>query len=92
MLEPCYAFANNDPIDQIEKIRNELNEVAKSYDAYTEDESKWVDVLMEIADVQVACETLMYLLGANTKERGCIRKLVHMKNDRRGYYDTVKVR
>lgn len=89
MVTPCYRFADVSAEDQMEKIRAELDEVAEAYAAYRDggDEEKWVALLCEIADVQVACETLMLILDANEGVREAVRKLVEHKNAVRGYYD-----
>ena len=86
MFSPCYAFKNTPATEQIEKIKAELKEVESAYKAYAESsedvrEDKWVELLVEIGDVQVACETL------NTPTRDAVRQLVYEKNNARGYYD-----
>ena len=92
MFSPCFAFRNTSAEEQIEKIKAELQEVEAAYKAYAESsedirEDKWVELLVEIGDVQVACETLMYILDTNTPTRDAVRQLVYEKNNARGYYD-----
>ena len=89
MLSPCFAFKNTPASEQIEKIKAELKEVEIAYKAYAESsedirEDKWVELLVEIGDVQV---TLMYILDTNTPTRDAVRQLVYEKNNARGYYD-----
>lgn len=88
-FEPCYAFFDVDEHIQLKKIYDELAEVRKALDDYDRDLTREarVALLMECADVQVAVETLMMMLGANENERWKARRKVWEKNNARGYYD-----
>lgn len=88
-LVPCYGFRGGDPGDQLEKIEEEFHEVWKATAEYVVEPSGETReaFLMECADVQVAVETLMMMLGADEDERLAARRMVWEKNDVRGYYD-----
>ena len=67
---------------QLRKIAEELDEVIQAW----EDGEKNERVAEELADVQMACETMLAMLGYTEKQRYGIRQKVIAKNSRRGYY------
>lgn len=92
MLSPCFAFKDVPAKEQIEKIKAEIAEVESAYADFAEceeavREDRWVELMSEVVDVQVACETLLMILGAEGNVREAVRQLVYMKNKMRGYYD-----
>lgn len=88
-LVPCYGFCGGDCEGQLEKVEEEFGEVWKATVDYLVEpsEKNREAFLMECADVQVAVETLMMMLGADEDERLAARRMVWEKNDARGYYD-----
>lgn len=85
-MKPCLLYANNSLPRQILHILCEVWEVAKAllkkdYDHAAE----------ELVDVQVACETMLYIIGWRLQEeRDWIRAEVDRKNALRGYHAEVK--
>ena len=81
-MKPCLLYANNSLPRQILHILCEVWEVVKElargdYERAGE----------ELADVQVSCETLLYILGYQSEsERNRIRNKVDRKNALRGYH------
>ena len=81
-MKPCILYANNSLPRQILHILCEVWEVVKelargNYERAGE----------ELADVQVACETLLYIIGYQSEsERERIRAEVDRKNALRGYH------
>ena len=67
---------------QLRKIAEELDEVIQAW----EDGEKNERVAEELADVQMACETMLAMLGYTEAQRKEIRLAVIDKNSRRGYY------
>ena len=85
-MKPCLLYASNSLPRQILHILCEVWEVVKEllkgdYERAAE----------EIADVQVSCETLLYIIGYQSEsERNRIRNMVDRKNAARGYHQEVK--
>ena len=81
-MKPCLLYANNSLPRQILHILCEVWEVVKElargdYERAGE----------ELADVQVSCETLLYIIGYQSEsERERIRAEVDRKNSLRGYH------
>ena len=81
-MKPCLLYASNSLPRQILHILCEVWEVVKEllkgdYERAAE----------EIADVQVSCETLLYIIGYQSEsERNRIRNQVDRKNALRGYH------
>ena len=81
-MKPCLLYANNSLPRQILHILCEVWEVVKelargNYELAGE----------ELADVQVSCETLLYIIGYQSEsERERIRAGVDRKNALRGYH------
>ena len=81
-LKPAIRFMHTSIGQQINKIFEEIREVA---DAYNDGES--IDrVAEEACDVQQACETLLAMLGYDDEARRKLRQKVLCKNASRGYY------
>ena len=84
-MKPCLFYAQSSVWRQILHILQEVWEVAKElargdYERAGE----------ELADVQVACETLLYIIGYQSEsERERIRAEVDRKNALRGYHAEV---
>jgi NTP pyrophosphatase (non-canonical NTP hydrolase) len=81
-LKPAIKFLRTSTGQQIQKIYEEIREVA---DAYNDGEST-DRVAEEACDVQQACETLLAMLGYDDEERRKLRQKVLCKNASRGYY------
>ena len=81
-MKPCLLYASNSIRRQILHILQEVWEVVRElargdYERAGE----------ELADVQVACETLLYIIGYQSEsERNRIRNKVDRKNALRGYH------
>lgn len=84
-MKPCLLYANNSLQRQILHILGEVWEVTKellrgNYERAAE----------ELVDVQVSCETLLYILGYQSEsDRNRIRNQVDRKNALRGYHAEV---
>ena len=85
-MKPCLFYAQSSVWRQILHILQEVWEVTKElargdYERAGE----------ELADVQVACETLLYIIGYQSEsERNRIRNQVDRKNALRGYHAEVR--
>jgi NTP pyrophosphatase (non-canonical NTP hydrolase) len=67
---------------QLQKIVEECDEVIQAWNDGEGDER----VAEELVDVQMACETMLAMLGYTEEQRKKIRLDVIDKNSRRGYY------
>lgn len=67
---------------QLLKVQEELNEALEAYNL-----DKTVELLEELVDVQVACETALAVMGADERYRNILRDRVNEKNRTRGYHD-----
>lgn len=58
---PCYKFINASPEAQLEKIREELEEVAEAWATYSADKTRanLLHLLMELTDVKACVNTAM---------------------------------
>ncbi len=56
---PCYKFINESPEAQLEKIREEVEEVAEAWAAYNGDKTRanLLHLLMELTDVKACVNT-----------------------------------
>ena len=81
-MKPCLYYANTSKWRQLLHIASELLEVAVAIIRGDKEHAA-----EELADVQVACETMLYMLGYTCPdERNHIRNLVDCKNARRNYH------
>ena len=80
-LEPATKTASRSYSQQLAKIEEEYGEVIE---AYTDGEPK-ERLAEELVDLQVACETMLAIMGYSDDERQRIRKMVTEKNRARGY-------
>ena len=81
-LRPAVRFLHQGKARQIDKIVEECEEVVQAWN----DGEKNERVAEELADVQMACETMLAMLGYTEEQRKNIRLKVVEKNSRRGYY------
>ena len=89
MMKPVKKSMRVDCDEQLNKIYEELDEVMDALFAYRQEKSDEAlrDCAMELADVQIACETMLDMLGLDEIARNKIRDIVYRKNKDRGYYD-----
>lgn len=81
-MKPCLLYTNNGVWRQLWHIATELLEVAAALLR-----GDYTHAAEELADVQVGCETMLYILGYHTPDdRNHIRNLVDRKNAVRGYH------
>ena len=80
-LKPATKAASRSYSQQLAKIEEEYGEVIE---AYTDGEPK-ERLAEELVDLQVACETMMAIMGYTDDDRQRIRKMVTEKNRARGY-------
>ena len=81
-MKPCLLYANNSIWRQTLHILCEVWEVAKELAR-----GDYGRAGEELADVQVSCETLLYIIGYQSEsERERIRAGVDRKNALRGYH------
>lgn len=80
-LKPATKVASFSYSQQLAKIEEEYGEVIE---AYTDGEPK-ERLAEEIVDLQVACETMLAIMGYTDDDRQRIRKMVTEKNRARGY-------
>lgn len=95
---PCYKFVKASPAEQLEKLHEELEEVAEAWKDYCENKNirTLSHLLVELLDVKVCVNTAMAQLKHDDEVnlinnyRYCLdeaKKYVVHKNMRRGYYD-----
>lgn len=85
-MKPCLAYAGVSAWRQTLHVLQEVCEVIKELVT-----GNYERAAEEIADVQVACETLLYIIGYQSEsERNRIRNLVDKKNAARGYHLEAK--
>ena len=80
-LKPATKAASRSYSQQLAKIEEEYGEVIE---AYTDGEPK-ERLAEELVDLQVACETMLAIMGYTDDDRQRIRKMVTEKNRARGY-------
>ena len=80
-LKPATKAASRSYSQQLAKIEEEYGEVIE---AYTDGEPK-ERLAEELVDLQVACETMLAIMGYTDDDRQRIRKMVTEKNRSRGY-------
>lgn len=94
---PCYKFRDVSPLAQIEKLKEELSEVEaafKEYQQNSQNDEIFINLLVEILDVQACASTFIYQLmddydhGNRAAKRALkkAKKAVVAKNMCRGYY------
>ena len=85
-MKPCLKYATNSLTRQMIHVLGEVWEVAKELL-----QGNYERAAEELVDVQVACETTLYLLGYQSEsERNRIRNQVDRKNALRGYHAEVR--
>lgn len=85
-MKPCLAYVNIPVWRQTLHVLQEVCEVIKELV-----QGNYERAAEEIADVQVSCETLLYIIGYQSEsERNRIRNMVDRKNAARGYHWEVK--
>lgn len=80
-MKPCLAYAGNSPWRQLRHVAGELLEVAAALLR-----RDYAHAAEELVDVQVACETLLHILGYDSRKRNLWRDYVDAKNEARGYH------
>ena len=80
-LKPATKAASRSYSQQLAKIEEEYGEVIE---AYIDGEPK-ERLAEELVDLQVACETMLAIMGYTDDDRQRIRKMVTEKNRARGY-------
>ena len=80
-LKPATKAASRSYSQQLAKIEEEYGEVIE---AYTDGEPK-ERLAEELVDLQVACETMLAIMGYTDDDRQRSRKMVTEKNRARGY-------
>ena len=81
-MKPCLFYAQSSVWRQTLHILQEVWEVTKELAR-----GDYERAAEEIADVQVSCETLLYIIGYQSEsERNRIRNQVDRKNALRGYH------
>lgn len=81
-LRPAVRFMHRGKSQQLNKVVEECDEVIQAWNDGEGDER----VAEELVDVQMACETMLAMLGYTEEQRKKIRLDVINKNSRRGYY------
>lgn len=86
-LRPAIKFVNeNSMFTQMNQISQEFREVAKEVEKLFDGEGNNDDLIMELIDLQTACETELAILGLDESQRMQARRKVIAKNQARGYY------
>ena len=80
-MKPCLAYAGNSQWRQLQHVAGELLEVAAALLR-----RDYAHAAEELVDVQVACETLLHILGYSDLDRQLWRAYVDNKNEVRGYH------
>ena len=80
-LRPATKYLSNTIMQQFSHIDSEVFELECAL--FGENENATFD---EIVDIQMSCETLLTILGADEQQRMEARRRVIAKNEARGYY------
>ena len=85
-LRPATKYLSNTIMQQFSHINSEVFELKCAL--FGENENATFD---EIVDIQMSCETLLTILGADEQQRMEARRRVIAKNKARGYYQEKSV-
>lgn len=79
---PCYKFINASPDDQLEKIREEVEEVAEAWATYSNDKTiaNLRLLLMELTDVKACVNTAIAQIHKDVVKEN-IKRREERKND-----------
>lgn len=89
-LKPCTAFETNTPIQQLEHIKQEVNEVMQAWNDWQfrdGGEDAKLHMAEELVDLQTTCETMLLIMEFDAQARDDIRVTVMLKNWLRGYLE-----
>ena len=84
-MKPCLFYAQSSVWRQTLHILQEVWEVAKELTR-----GDYERAAEELVDVQVACETLLHILGYDAGDRAMWRDYVDRKNEARGYHKEAR--
>lgn len=103
-IKPATRFTNNGPWKQFAHLLSEVYEVFKALliletvsfanrlGIVNRDTSDLVlRVAEELVDLQVSCQTLLAILGYTGDKYSTLKRLVMVKNQAKGYYDSPSV-
>lgn len=86
-LRPATKFVNeNSMFIQMNQISQEFREVTREVAAIFNEAGNCENLIMELVDLQTACETMLAILGLDESQRQEARRKVIAKNQSRGYY------
>lgn len=93
-LRPADKFLTATKYKQFESVESEFDEIQREFyrmidDRYSKtfrEESKQ-NLIMELVDLQMSCETMLAILGLDENQRMEVRRKVIEKNRVRGYYE-----
>ena len=85
MLKVATRFLNNTASEQMDHIYSEVREVDNELWLYKQ-HGKTDRLAEELVDLQMACETMLEIIGLDEQERESVRQKVIEKNAKRGYY------
>ena len=85
MLKVATRFLKNTASEQMDHIYQELAEVDNELWLY-KNHGKTDRLSEELVDLQMACETMLEIIGLGKQERESVRQKVIEKNAKRGYY------
>jgi hypothetical protein len=85
VLKVATKFIGNTASEQMNHIYQELAEVDNELWLYKQ-HGKTDRLAEELVDLQMACETMLAIVGLGEQEREEVRKKVIEKNAKRGYY------
>lgn len=71
---------------QMNQISQEFREVTREVAAIFDEAGNCENLIMELVDLQTACETMLAILGLDESQRQEARRKVIAKNQSRGYY------
>ena len=92
-LRPAAKFLSQDFRQLTGKVCSECYEVVQAWDDDFDQcpeqlpKEAYNDILMELVDVQMACETALTKIIPDRADRDEVRRQVIEKNAKRGYYD-----
>lgn len=87
-LRPADKFLGNSRLEQYMHIDSELKEVRTAMNDYALEYTDTLDNLIEeLIDLQMSCETMLAILGLDEQQRREARSRVIEKNRLRGYYE-----
>lgn len=91
---PCYKFINASPDEQLAKLREEVEEVAQAWKAYSEDKTaeNLQQLLVELFDIKACVNTAMVQIHKDTEIENTKRGTMNIAEARKQMSDPTTER